>query len=604
MSEGDTKLADLVRDVYIKPIRSLLAIDDEFPTLDELLNPEEEKNALKKIGTNKLREILKFARMRSIPWLVDVHDGKDISDDKEKVIAPRLHASDLMVLDYKLGGDHLNGDTAIEIIRGLATNDHFNLVILYTKGNAGSVIDTLYEIAEGLVYGSNAYKLNTEEIEKITDVMEKWEEDEPNTITKIKEYFSNQIFIKLFERPHRPLKWILDEPIAIQLKEKILHCSKNYNIKNDLILKWLFENKQDLLKEKLFNTDLGQIRINANDNCCWISCEKLFITLLSKQCPPSEFEEKIVAAIVDSHPQPHRLLLTKIRSSLEQYGLSAEVEILRDTHVQTAWLSDFLSPTIQDKTSAITGTITRHWEAMGDKLRDELIEFGHKLRDHFHGIKIEAIMKHSGLHDTNITSEETLSRYNSFISTKPFDRGHLTTGQIFSFSIKTNLINKNTDIDSTTIATPDSEYWICLSPACDMVPGQKSKGSTEDTLLPFTAARLHSVTTKNAIKKATENFCIFLKINDEIKPFSILKDANSSGSPEWEQMIAGNLGRFDPKTKILTITRITTTNGKVEVCEVQTTVIAQLRSEYALNLLQKFGAQLSRPGLGMNFKSN
>jgi hypothetical protein len=597
MSEGGTKLVDLVRDVYIKPIRSLLAIDDEFPTLDELLNPEEAKNALEKMGTTRLREILKFARTRPVPWLVDVHDGKDISGDEEKVIAPRLHASDLMVLDYKLRGDNFGGDTAIEIIRGLATNDHFNLVILYTKGDAGSVIDTLHEIAEGLVYGSDAYKLTDGEIEKVIAIMETWEEDEPNINKELNEHFSNQIFIKLFERPHQPLKWILDEQIAIQLNEKLQYCAKKYKTSIDPILKWLFKNKQELLKPKLFNTDLGQIRINANDNCCWISCEKLFITLLSKQCLPSEFEEKIVAAIVDSHPAPHRLLLTKIRSSLEQHGLSAEVEILRDIHVQTAWLSDFLSPTTQDKTSAITGAITRHWEAMGDKLRDELIEFGGKLRDHFHDVDISKVMKYSGLHGPCVKSDETLSRYNSFISTKPFDRGHLTTGQIFSFPTPEN-------INCKTIVTPNlPEYWICLSPACDMVPGQKNKGQESDKLLAFTAARLHEISQRNAIKKATENFCVFLKINDEIKPFSILKDANPSGSPEWEQMIAENLGVFDAKTKILTITRITTANGKVEACVAQATVTAQLRSEYALNLLQKFGAQLSRPGLGMNFKS-
>lgn len=613
MNEGDSNLADLVRDVYIKPIRSLLAIDDEFPTLDELLDPHISENVLKKKGTDRLREIIKFARERDVPWLVDVHDGQGISGDQERRIAPRLHSSDLMVLDYKLDGEQLGGDTAIDIIRGLATNDHFNLVLLYTKGKEWNVVDILYEIALGLVHKSDFYTLIDTERQAVIEALESWQADHPNIAEQLLEEFTSQLFLKVFERPGQPLKWLLDEDGSVNLKHQLAHGARLTKISQDLLLRWLFEERQQLLLPQLFDIDLGQIRINADENCCWISCEKLFVTLLSKQCEPAEFEKKIVEAIVKSHPTPHRLLLTKMRSSIEQRGLVAEVDILRDMHVQTAWLGDFLIPKPKDETSAIVGTITRHWEAIGDVLREELTDFGTTLRAQYQGIDLSEVMKRSGLHGTRPDSDETLKRYNSFVSTKPFDRGHLTTGHVFSFNRRKKIEVQEPNTASATVVTAagaqqpnDFEYWMCLSPACDMVPGQKGKvklGDEPDEFLSFAAVRLHSIKSSTAIGKATENLCIFLKVGNDIEAFSILEDAEPTRSPEWEQMISRKRGVFDAETKMLQISSVTTFGGKVEACEVEAIVIAQLRTEYAANLLQKFGAQLTRPGLGMQFKS-
>lgn len=613
MNEDGTTLADLVRDVYISPIRSILAIDDEFPTLDELLDSQNTEIILNKQGTGRLREIIKFARGQKVPWLVDVHDGQGINGNQEIKIAPRLHSSDLMVLDYKLNGENYSGDTAINILRGLATNDHFNLVLLYTKGNAGSITEILYEIALGLAYKSDIYKLTELEHQSVKTAFNSWEETEENIATELLNEFTNQLFLKAFERLGHPLNWILNEDGGALLKEKLVYAERTFKAPQDLLLKWLFGERQNHLIPQLFGTDLGQLRINANQECCWISCEKLFITLLSKQCQPSEFETKIVEAIVASNPPPHRLLLTKMRTAIEQRGLVAEVDILRDMHVQTAWLADFLNPEPKDETSAIVGTITRHWEAIGDALREELRDFGFDLRSRYQGIPLNDVMNRCGLHGTTLDSIDTVERYNSFVSTKPFDRGHLTTGHVFSFAQRKKKVDKESNAEDAAVgAAIDNqqpiiyEYWMCLSPACDMVPGQKAKIQTEgeiNKLLPFTAVRLHKVTNALACKKATENLCIFLKIEDSIETYSILKEADLKRSPEWEQMIASNWGIFDEKSKSLQISTITTFDGKVETCEIEGKVIAQLRTEYAANLLQKFGTQLTRPGLGMQFKN-
>lgn len=613
MNDGVSNMAELVRDVFISPIRSLIVIDDEFPTLDELLEAEDASASLKALpatGTDRLREILKFARGREIPWLVDVHDGKKITRKQEKALAPRLHPSDLMVLDYKLQGEELGGTAAIEIIRKLSNNNHFNLVLLYTKGNGGNVIDILREIALGLAHKREIFQLSDVDQKTVTAALEAWNDVEPGIIEKLDSEITDFLFLKTLGRSSDSLKWVFHEEGCVQLKEVLSKFGKDYKIPSNFVLKWLFSRKQEKLLPQFSDIDLGQLRINADENCCWISGERLFVTLLSKQCKPTEFETKIVEAIVSSCPAPHRLLLTKMRSSIDQRGLQAEVGILRDTHVQSAWLDDFLNPTPSDETSVISSTVTRHWEAIGDKLRIELEAFGGKLRAQYKDTPAKEVMTKCGMYDVDVSSEETLLRYNSYISTKPLDRGHLTTGHVVSFEVRKTPQAKHKSTDQTAIAeapiTPtEIEYWICLSPACDMVPGQKSKsadGIETNELLPFTAVRLHTIDTSIAVKRATDNLFIFLKIDNQIKAFSIHEKGDSKKAPEWEQMIAKNMGTFQADTKVLRIATITRFNGTVATQEVLATVIAQLRSEYALNLLQKLGAQLSRPGLGMHFK--
>lgn len=615
MNEGENGLVDLVKDVFISPIRSVLVIDDEFPTLDELLEAKDATSsleALPALGTDRLRQILKVARGRDIPWLVDVHDGRKIRIEQEEVIAPRLHPSDLMVLDYELQGEGRGGTAAIEIIRKLANNNQFNLVLLYTKGDAGSTVDILRQIALGLTYKNEAYRLSADENTSVINAFEAWDEAENGISDRLVREISDFLFLNVNGRTDPNLKWILEEDGSAQLKEIFSKLTPNKQAPTNLVLKWLIGQKQEKLQLHFSKLNLGNIRINADEDCCWISGERVFVTLLTKKFAPIEFERKIVEAIVSSRPAPHRLLLTKIRSLIDKRGFVAEVDILRDIHVQAVWLHDFLNEDPAEETSVIAATVTRHWEAIGDKLRFELNSFATKLRAQYRDISMKDVMRNCGLEGVDVTSAETKKKYNFFISTKPLDRGHLTTGVVFHFQKRKKpaqlavVTGGDMLLEATLeqVQIEEVEYWICLSPACDMVPGQKNKVKLESessTLLPFTAVRLHKIDPSVA-PKAQDNLYIFLKVDDETQAFSIHAKGDAKTAPEWEQMIAHDLGVFHPETKMLPITSITKFASVVATHEVEATVTTQLRSEYALNLLQKLGAQLSRAGLGMHFK--
>jgi hypothetical protein len=69
-------------------------------------------------------------------------------------------------------------------------------------------------------------------------------------------------------------------------------------------------------------------------------------------------------------------------------------------------------------------------------------------------------------------------------------------------------------------------------------------------------------------------------------------------NPVWEQLIAEKQGEFDAEIKELLIWRPgSDSNKRITMKKHAAKVVAQLQCEYALNLLQRFGAAMSRVGL-------
>ena len=142
----------LVRDAYINPIKSVIAVDDDFPTLDgALASVLSEKGSwtAKKEAAQLVLEIIRFCRTRNTPWLVDIHDGTKA--DLDSLPVPHLHQSDLVILDYHLDGQE-GGEQAVDLLRRLAKNDNFNLVVVYTKGVGGGIGQIFWEILAGLTF--------------------------------------------------------------------------------------------------------------------------------------------------------------------------------------------------------------------------------------------------------------------------------------------------------------------------------------------------------------------------------------------------------------------------------------------------------------------
>lgn len=581
----------LIREVFIDPIRTVIVIDDEYPTLDSLAAKELGDAADGWSGNANevlhVRQLLAFARQRDKPWLVDVHDGKKVTSESEQNIATHLDHSDLLVLDYHLDGNEGSGDTAINILRKLARSNHFNLVIVHTKGYSGDIDKVIREIALGLTHLDTALSFPDEEKQSLITALDQWEEQAEGITAKLIGEISENTYLQLRSVCSNNTDGLfgLDEgKIILGLwKDR----PKTVKVKPKQLAKWLLFKKQEQLSSQFSPANFGNVQVGHSGEINWIRTDKLFITVLSKNCGPDQFETKLTEAMKSSFPSPHRLLLTKIRAEIDQHGLAAEATILGNRHIQAEWLGDFLKSDATDVRAVIRNSVSRHWEALGDELWQAIGNFSKELHDYFSPLGIDQVMAKCGLKKADIGTDESLKQFNCFSSTKPIDRSHLTTGHV---------LRANTIIDGQD----NPNFWICLSPACDMVPGQKSYPGLSDCI-PFIAVKLHKVSDSNALNKATDNIFLFLNIEEEIETFSIYKDGNVTANPEWDQKFVRNKGVFGSEN-VIKLGSLNEANGELAATWVDASVVAQLRSEYALNLLQRIGALLSRPGLGINFK--
>ena len=143
---------EFIEEAFIQAMRSVLIVDDDYPTYDEILtsgngdaNPKG-PYAQKEWRRQRQRVaslIAGFRRMRP-PLLVDIHDGANVSAEAEEAAVAHLHQCDLLVLDYELDRDRPgDGRRAIGILRALMANQHFNLVVIYTNEELDVVFDAV-----------------------------------------------------------------------------------------------------------------------------------------------------------------------------------------------------------------------------------------------------------------------------------------------------------------------------------------------------------------------------------------------------------------------------------------------------------------------------
>jgi CheY-like chemotaxis protein len=144
--------SEFIEDAFVKPIRSVLIVDDDYPTFEEMLDAQmvrdkgEEPARLKAWYENptRIKNVIESFRTPKRPLLVDIHDGTNVGIGGDVKVVAHLHQSDLLVLDYQLdkASPH-DGSRAIKIIRSLTTNDHFNLVVVHTSEKLDEVFHAI-----------------------------------------------------------------------------------------------------------------------------------------------------------------------------------------------------------------------------------------------------------------------------------------------------------------------------------------------------------------------------------------------------------------------------------------------------------------------------
>jgi len=614
-----------IKESLINPIRSVLIVDDDYPTIDELLgNAVDAKHAaattqklpaltlagdaLAAPGLEQVAEIVAEAapvaaktepeayaipgrakewetapemmkavidHFRSLLLLVDVHDGSDIETGTAKLVDRHLHQSDLLILDYHLDETE-TGDKAIEIARAVASNDHFNMIVVNTR-------HTLSQVFEDMLLGllSPLDCFDDDRREQGEAVVGKVEGDVPDAAQRICTAIGAKQFMHIVKHGAPALR------DAIQGKgifgEFKAECERATIPIRDfrLVLIWALAEFQSANRARMANDqDIGSLDWNEQEPY-WIRSDRLFMAFSQKKTV-TEPLEILLDALCCWAPPPSRLILAKFRAEMEAKGVSGETKAIGDKLATAYWYLTLLKAEDLGRRTLIEDSISRHAEQLIDDIAQNVHNFADRLSAADRGVGAAGFTKRVADRFAAVVTDietQAASFAANAVACSTSPRGwHLRTGHVFEM---------------------DGSIWVCLTPICDMVPGQKRAGHRGEVgqRKPFMAVKLHLIrpVNYNTVDVNSNNY-LFLKIERDIKVFSLLENSGAEEQPHWYMFYAEQNGQIDPKEPF-PLSRLRDIGEGLMVEKLQAKLVSELRYEYAINLMQKLGTSLTRVGL-------
>ncbi|MBA7730539.1 hypothetical protein HV169_15810 [Citrobacter freundii] len=596
MTDLTTTYPDLIKEAFIKPIRNVTVIDDEYPTLISLIEQHNQvivgdEGTVASIGANteRLKKIITMCHS-TYKWSIDVFNGGTPNLGGDEEIPPHIHHSDLIVLDYHLDGDEAadKGIRARKIIQSLDQNNHYNITLVHTKGYVGDIEDVFKEILIDFIHIDPAHTLIPSEdtIERMNEWLDahedgrdyRWINEEINLLEVFDIYFSDapEKFINP-RKPTHPLNPFLSE-ISDVVQESDLTCVE--------LMKWRFYEilkRNDVSFDDMPRVDL-QWHWGSDTN--YISTGKTFISVIrkSEENPERELIDALIVALTKHNASPMHLLMAKMRYELDENGIEQASRIISNRYAQAGWLYNLLQHASDD--SAHDKAINLHWEQLATASRLVLRDFSKK---------IMAVARNDSPNDGKAFVQKF---FNECMSNKDLALGHLNA---FSCSMVVN----NDHLITGTVLDIEGDIWVCITPACDLVPGQKItqwQSRIGESHMVFKAVRFTNVNLDTANSKANRNEYIYLNIDGIPKAYWLGTD-----NPPWDTFYASNLGRYGDghKVSLTAVREDSTAEGKpLVIRHLAAYAVAELRYEYALNLLHKFGSSQTRVGLDFQENTN
>ena len=566
------------------PLRSVLLIDDEFPTFSDLACGETKEN--KKKFAQKDRALGLYQGFRSRQMICDFEN--EVADLKIE----RFRKSDLIILDYHLGPGNNNCESSINLLRNLSSSKHFNTVIVYT---VEPKLDKVWlEIMASLSGGWTNFSPKEDALAHWNELTDS--EELPTASLEAQMQFAMRQNIRDLEIPVRQAADKELERLGVPLDL----CS---DIITAMIHSEMGRRAGKYASEPHRHT-IGGYR----EEVYWIQTQNSFVTILQKDDDKEVGDKsmRLMSCLNESllawNPNLFQILVSEIQNILELEALATADELLREATTQTAlWYylletlgcidprtnTDVKAPLVDIINKIVDGI--RRRLSTDDKLLNlasqallgELKDFGwtndtwpeRGSKDMFR--KVSRIARTEGI----VKMQDVFFRLNGFLSTELFNCAHLTTGTICFF--------------------PDSdEYFVMASPACDlMVREPREEQRWANSIHPLTAVVAISLqpvaSIDSALSKATRAQHIFLERGEEKKVFKIV---NSSGQPSYEIFFAKNEGRIrhvDGKL-LLDVARVL---PNLVLVDAEFEVIGQLRNVNATRVLHMTGQHLSRIGL-------
>lgn len=589
---GGANFSELVDKAFIEPIRSVTIIDDQYPTWQTVFSGEGYDPTAKDPVTGKflwarkekILEVVERFRQMEPPRTVDIHDGQNIDD-----IGTYLHQSDLLVLDYQLENLEPYGVISSKVIKYLMDNNHFNLVVVHTS--ITNLNEPFNVILKSLLSPTD---ITQEKADKgfalIGDLEDDGRDNAESDVTSALDDTAYIAFRTHLSNGRKASTFLRD---AVEMNAfRVLAEDVGWNMQEQLaVLDWgIYQHDKTVGGSVEKERDL-RWRPPVGESPSWIRSNGAFVAFAEKQT--TDLVKVIRDAIADWQPSPSRLLSARIRAEISQRGVGAEDNALRDKHAYWHFYRELkkgpLDPSelslLSHRKTMLEGHAAQHMERLFDQISESAVAFGLEI------LKADLDRcdqcQPSFAHNYGISSNETerkkaLDHFNAHISTKPVSGWHLQPGHIFKL---------------------EKEMWVCLSPSCDLVPQQKAsvavRGSKSAAVKPFVAVKLTPIKSYSDVE-VNSNTLVFWRDGDAINKFSIYPKTGGFGSPVWRLFVASDFGKFqfdsDRKAQ-LKLGFLCGEAGEMAIKNINAPIVAQLRYEYALNLIQKLGVEFTRIGL-------
>lgn len=622
------RFGDLVHEAFIKPLRSVLIVDDHYPTWEEIFNAKlDDSDQSEKIETKSkskkwhyadtAREVSNLVsefRRQNPGFIIDIHDGiashidsTTAGSETPQQLADHLHQSDLLILDYNLEGSEAGtrGDAARKILSSVLSNQHFNLVVIHTSENLD---DVFHESVISLMQ-TCASKFNEkciDELNELEAIIEGAEDEGEFSRTDLHDKIDLALYLKSRGSDGIAIPRAVGEFIRGKNGFSALHdWAASLGLGKAQMRTFFFWALREFEKKKLelfCKESPAGLTWKNESNCKWLRTSRGFVCFVEKG--PENLITELKAALEDWKPTPSRLLSAKYRDELSRMGADVEDQSLRQNYAFAKFYDTILHPSGLELTEAqiellrsqkLREHVSRQSEMLSFLIEESIVEFGSKIYniDSSSGFQFKS---HYGVDlSDKAQKNKAVGQFNRHICCLPSKK--VVAGKVIS-----------EQLDSGHVFKIGDEWWVCATPACDLQPGQNtiafSKGS-DQSLRPFTALKLEKVPNLSQLTSDHINSGSYCYIEYEGQVIGLgtrspKKDTEKPAEPKvfWRSMVAKNGGVIlDGKLQLLEI-QLELENDVLKSELKEAEVVAKLRYEYALNFIQRVGGSVSRIGLG------
>lgn len=598
MTEFATYDDAIVHTLRTRAVRSAILIDDSFPSYHNLLSDGYDEASLKRAFPDwkEARDLYGFLHGSQV-----VCDIENRINNIDGEFIEKVHKSDLVVLDWNLRRtDDTDSEDAVRILSGLSSTKHFNLVVVYTR-----MRDLASAWNRAAVRLRGGWKRKEEFLDHLTTVVD------PDDLfqTLDDEGATEQVTEELLGR-YVIGGWRGLEPGEAKTLTDLMESHGVERPNCGKFAEALIHRAAIRHGVELGSDEVRRVEGSRDVASPYFTCGSVFVAFMRKplegETPTQSIFDCLDNALKAWRPNLLQLLVSELQNELEQNSYAFDGALFPSDALKAGWLYHTLHtyaaaggcPEALD--TVVTALNSRIIEAldsavsaqMGDPT-SSLLAFGRQAaRLALNGVdhtQPEAVLVKSASELARVgkmTPDRILHALNEYLSTDRFRGGHVTTG--------------------TVLCTADKSRWfLCVSPACDMVPREpkddKSWHKDLYPLRPVNLLKLEQCKAGSALAEAERGVQIFITLGNEPYYFRaveattrlprpmtcFLGDGNAIVPTQQESWHRHAFQFFD----VLKEGNGTTTE------EYALFAVAQLRPAYAARFLHMTGNHQSRIGV-------